>query len=178
MATAKPVEQDGKRRLVRAKSNIGPDGGGYEYDLILEPLVGFDFAAQRVAWGDPLDGTARELLNDVEQVDDGAADGKLGEAESLLREMLGAGPVAHGDIKRAASANGVAEVTLRRAKATLGIAAVKNGMKGGWRWKLPDTPPKPAHRRRSSNPEDAQQNRMSIFGENDHLRETEWEGEI
>src|SRR4029077_12137268 len=69
MATAKPAEAGGKRRLVRAKSNIGPDGGGYEYDLIQEPLVGLNFGAQRVAWGAPLDGTARQLLNEVEQAE-------------------------------------------------------------------------------------------------------------
>ncbi len=33
MATAKPAAPGEKRRLVRAKSNVGPDGGGFAFDL-------------------------------------------------------------------------------------------------------------------------------------------------
>jgi putative DNA primase/helicase len=34
MVTAKPIAEDAKHRLVRAASNIGPDGGGFEYSAI------------------------------------------------------------------------------------------------------------------------------------------------
>ena len=34
MVVIKPADRNKKHRLTRAKSNIGPDGGGFEYQLI------------------------------------------------------------------------------------------------------------------------------------------------
>jgi len=60
--------------MVRAKSNIGPDGGGFEYQLerVEVPGRGGLYATQ-VLWGSPVEGTARDLLAAVETepVDDG-----------------------------------------------------------------------------------------------------------
>jgi hypothetical protein len=71
MMAAKPLDPDQKRRLVRIKSNIGPDGDGFEYSLVREPLSGWDgLSGQRVLWGNPLTGQARELLNDIEMPKD------------------------------------------------------------------------------------------------------------
>jgi hypothetical protein len=48
---------------VRIASNIGPTGGGFEYTLHQEPLIGYDdISAQRVDWGRKLTGSPRELL--------------------------------------------------------------------------------------------------------------------
>ena len=40
MVAAKSAEDDGKRLFIRAKSNIGPDDGGFEYDLQQDELAG------------------------------------------------------------------------------------------------------------------------------------------
>ena len=74
MMAARPLDPEQKRRLVRIKSNIGPDGDGFEYSLTQEPLAGWDgLSGQRVVWGDALFGSARELLNDIELPKDEAA---------------------------------------------------------------------------------------------------------
>jgi putative DNA primase/helicase len=63
MIAARPLDPEQKRRLVRIKSNIGPDGNGFEYGLAQEPLVGWDgLSGQRVVWGNPLIGAAREII--------------------------------------------------------------------------------------------------------------------
>ena len=69
--TAKPLDANRPRRLVRVASNIGPDGGGFEYDLVRDLLPNFDFQAQFVRWGMQLDGPARTLLSEVEAEDRG-----------------------------------------------------------------------------------------------------------
>jgi hypothetical protein len=177
MATAKPAQADGKRRLVRTKSNIGPDGGGFEYDLIQEPLAGFDFAAQRVAWGAALDGTARELLNEVEQ-GEGLAEGSLSTAEAFLRDALRGEAVPVNGLKTAAMANCLAWRTVERAKKSLGIVAVKPGMRDRWVWRLPELTSDEKSRTPPKLREGRQQNGLAVLEENGGLRAAEWEGEI
>lgn len=54
-------EDADRRVLARAKSNIGPDDGGIAYGLAqCEPLPGIQ--ASRIVWGEPVRGSARELL--------------------------------------------------------------------------------------------------------------------
>jgi putative DNA primase/helicase len=59
------------------------------------------------------------------------------EAADFLREVLADGPVAATDVKRQAKAAGIAERTLFRAKAGLGVKAEKSGFRDGWLWSLP-----------------------------------------
>lgn len=48
--------------ICRSKSNIGPDEGGFRYDLKQLELDDHpDIAASKVVWGRPMDGTAREI---------------------------------------------------------------------------------------------------------------------
>jgi putative DNA primase/helicase len=143
LGTAKPIAADRKRRLVRIASNIGPDGGGFEYAPTQEPLAEYDFAAQRVIWGDRLEGTARELLADVEQEEeDGAGAPRRSAASRFLSELLARGPVPVAEIRGEAEAVGHSWATLRRACGELGIIAAKDGFSVGWSWRLPnDVPP-------------------------------------
>ena len=62
MVAAKVQSEDDKplRVLARAKSNIGPDDGGFEYHLE-QTEIQTDVFASHVAWGNAVDGTAREL---------------------------------------------------------------------------------------------------------------------
>ena len=137
LATVKPTDPDAPRRLVRAKSNLGPDHGGFEYSLYQAPVPGHDFGAQRVQWGQALEGSARELMA-VEETDDGADAADA--AADFLRDMLADGPVATRELKAAAEAHGHAWATVRRAQDALGVVAAKAGFKDGWTWQLP--PPK------------------------------------
>lgn len=89
MVAAKVKELElgqGSRILARTKSNIGPDEGGFQYDLEqCEPLPGIQ--ASRIAWGDAVQGSARDLLTDPDS-EDGQDDAK--DICDMLREALNA----------------------------------------------------------------------------------------
>src|SRR5262249_25967990 len=63
LCTTAPGGNRGRRQVVRVKSNIGPDGGGFEFDLE-HAQVGEapDVAASVVQWGAAVSGSARQLL--------------------------------------------------------------------------------------------------------------------
>lgn len=85
-------EAEERRVLMRAKSNIGPDDGGFAYALE-RVEVAPEVEGQRVLWLEALDGTARELLADAEadHEDGSTASG----VDAFLRGLLANGPVAH-----------------------------------------------------------------------------------
>jgi putative DNA primase/helicase len=139
MATAKlPDEDGGGRVLVRAKSNLGADTGGYRYDLEALDLPGHPgIITTRVLWGEVLDGTARELLGRAEAQGDPDERGALEDAKGFLRAVLADGPLSAKQIKREADEAGHSQITLKRAKAALGVEAIKDGFRAGWTWALP-----------------------------------------
>ena len=136
MVAAK-VKNDGDnqdaRILARSKSNIGPDDGGFQYQLEqCEPLPGIH--ASRIAWGKAMEGSARELLTDPteDQPQDEAND-----ACELLRGELDS--VLWTDSETACAplkAAGFSKKQIWRASNKLGVDRRKNGMKGGWMWRL------------------------------------------
>lgn len=136
MVTAKQ-EAEGdrpeRRVMLRAKSNIGPDGGGFVYDLQQGALPDHpDVSASSVLWGESIHGTARELLAEAEQRDDDHGS----DAASFLRDLLAYGPCAAKDVYREAESAGYSRDTMKRAKSRIGVEAVKQGMQGGWVWRL------------------------------------------
>ncbi len=60
------------------------------------------------------------------------------DAIEFLSAELADGPRPAKEIKDAASAANIHERTLKRAKSDLGIQSTKDGLNGGWRWRLPD----------------------------------------
>lgn len=165
-ATVKETDDNGGGRLlVRSKSNIGPDGGGFRYELRQVELSGHcaGITATRPEWGAAVDGEAREILASVEQDADPEERSALDEAEQFLRDVLASGPVDNRKVRKMAASEGISEKTLRRAKKRLQVESPKRGMDGGFDWRLP---PKMA-----KNPEDAQQKGMATFGHLGHLRE-------
>ncbi len=117
----------------RAKSNIGPDGGGFGYELH-QGTVAPGIMASVVHWREPIEGTAREILGEAEAEEtDGSA---RAEAEAFVQEFLSGGQRPVNEIKTAAEAFGHAWATVKRAKKALKITPIKTGMKGGWDWRL------------------------------------------
>jgi putative DNA primase/helicase len=125
-----------RRILARAKSNISPDDGGVSY-AIEQVEAGVGITASRVVWGELIQGTAREILGDVEQEDDQEERTERDEAADFLRSLLEGGPVSVRAIKADATGAGYAWRTIERAKRELGVDARKAGMKDGWVWTLP-----------------------------------------
>ena len=139
MVTAKQEaegEREERRLLLRAKSNIGADGGGFVYDLQQGDLRGFPgVSASSVLWGEAIHGTARELLDEAEQRDND----HTRDAAEFLRDLLAYGAVAAKDIYREAESAGYSRDAMKRAKTRIGVQTTKTGMNGGWVWRLPNT---------------------------------------
>jgi putative DNA primase/helicase len=134
---AKPRDEaTTKRRFIRVASNIGPDGGGFEYELEQQLLPDLAFTAQHVVWGAALAGDARTLLGEVEE-DDSAEPTKIAEAGRWLRERLATGPVSSVELEADARTEGLSWRTIKRAKRANRIVVEKDGMAGPWRWRLP-----------------------------------------
>jgi hypothetical protein len=135
--TVKQEAEDGQPQqmmLARAKSNIGPDGGGFTYAFEQITLPDHDgITASRIAWGTSVDGTARELLAEPES---NAMDIGDDDAACFLRDLLASGSRPAREVFREAEGAGYSRDQMKRAKRKLGIAAVKVGLDGGWVWKL------------------------------------------
>jgi putative DNA primase/helicase len=87
---------DSERVLMRAGSNIGPSSGGFTYEMVIEPLEGHTnkdgepVEYSRVVWGEAREGSARDVIAEVEgddAADDGALD-KSGECLEAMRKIL------------------------------------------------------------------------------------------
>lgn len=124
-----------RRIMVRAKSNHGPDGDGFAYELKQGELPGYEgICTSSVLWGEAIHGTARELLAEAEQQDEPS-----GGAASLLRDLLANGPRWAKEIESEAKNAGFSLSAMHRAKRRIGAKAKKVDMARGWRWWLPGT---------------------------------------
>ena len=136
LVAARVRGEDGadKRILARSKSNIGPDDGGFEYHLAqVEALPGIH--ASRIEWGQAVEGSARDLLTDPTEGDDGT---DHADAVSLLKAELTANcwtPVATASqpLKDA----GFNKKQIWNASKKLNVVRKKGGMGGGWYLRLP-----------------------------------------
>ncbi|HQU80455.1 MAG TPA: AAA family ATPase [Azonexus sp.] len=168
--------EDGRtvRLFCRAKSNIGPDDGGFEYDLHQAELKTHPgIFASSVQWGEAVEGAARELLATADATGDDGEGGSLADAKRFLSDLLVDGPLPTKTIKADADGAGYSWATIRRAQKALGIEPVKEGMKAGWVWRMPGQEAAKAlleNAKMLNNPEDAQQKEVSTFGEIEHLR--------
>ncbi len=136
LVAARVKGEDGadKRILARSKSNIGPDNGGFEYQLVqVEALPGID--ASCIEWGQAVEGSARDLLTDPAEGDDGT---DHADAVSLLKAELTAdcwtgANQATQPLKDA----GFTKKQIWTASKKLKVVRTKGGMGGGWYWRLP-----------------------------------------
>jgi putative DNA primase/helicase len=148
MATAKVKDNDApdatpKRILVRTKSNIGPDGGGYEYSLNQQAVDGYPgLFASCVLWGGELEGTAKQLLATAETDADPDEQSEHKSAEDWLRELLDeTNGMQAGEIIKTAKANGYGERTIYRVKNRLRLVVKTTGFgkERASTWSLPIT---------------------------------------
>ena len=131
LAAAKRPEDDGGGRiLARAKSNIGPDGGGFTYDLAPGEIVAHPGIKVHVLqWGNAMEGSARELLASAEDTSDTEGRSAADEAASWLDTLIEeeGGQVDRRDVMKAANAMGFKERTVHRAREALGLVVLQTG---------------------------------------------------
>jgi hypothetical protein len=137
-----PAEKESEqpsRVFMRAKSNIGPDDGGFEYELRHSDLDHFKgVSASRVIWGEQIQGTAKDVLDETE-VNNHRDSGAVAAASTFLRALLADGPMSAKEIKAQAEDAGISWAAIRRAQKILGIAPRRQGYGAtGWfEWSLP-----------------------------------------
>jgi putative DNA primase/helicase len=145
LVAAKHQEEgdDGRsvRLFCRAKSNIGPDDGGFEYELHqaeLETHPGI--FASSVLWGEAVAGAARELLAIADATSDQIEGDSVASVAKWLQELLTeeGGRIDRRDVMKAAHAMGHKERTVHRAREKLGITVQQSGFGKGKRsiWAL------------------------------------------
>jgi hypothetical protein len=119
------------RVLAVAKSNLAKTPTSLAYTLIEDTEHG----CARVQWLGPTDVHADDLVAAHDPEERSA----LEEACDFLRVELANGPRSASEIQEAARRTGIAERTLKRAKAKLGVVSDKaEGVLGGqWFWRLP-----------------------------------------
>lgn len=146
LVTAK--EEDGARRvLARAKSNIAPDDGGVSYSLGMKTING-GIEATHAVWEGTIDGTAREILGEVEHDESEGGDG--GQRDDLERMLIDTLTDAGGRMATKALQAEIRDAghswdAAKRIKKSLGIEAVKASMGGPWMWCLPGAIPRREH---------------------------------
>lgn len=127
-----------ERVIVRAKSNIGPDRGGFTFDVkeVELPSVPGLFAS-KVEWGVFLDEDAKTILDNAAPSQQKVSARE--EATSFLEHILADGPLRQREVKEATEAKGLAWATVRRAKDALRIVTKKKSYSdaGYWEWSLP-----------------------------------------
>ncbi len=139
LMAAKVKGEDGEDRriLARSKSNIGPDNGGFVYSLEqTEAIPGVQASAVR--WGEAIEGTARELLAESETDRDDDEGSAKGRAEAWLIELLAGGAIQAKQVQADAKEAGLSWATVRRAADSLNVARIKDGLRGGWYWRIND----------------------------------------
>ena len=124
-----------RRVLMRAKSNIGPDDGGFAYELERREVAA-GVEGQCVRWLEALKGTAREFLADAEAATAEDDEGGSGDAARWLRDILGAGPVTVSEVKRCADDAGYAWRTMQRAMRRAGADSRRAGFGKPAEWFL------------------------------------------
>ena len=135
------------RLFLRAKSNIGPDDGGFEYDLQQGELKTHPgIVASSALWGQIVGGAARELLATAEATGDDGDGGSMATVTDWLRDLLDeeGGRIDRRDVMKAAHAMGYTERTVHRAREKLGLVIQQHGFgkdkRSLWTWPNPANP--------------------------------------
>lgn len=117
-------EDSEQRVLARAKSNIADDSGGCSYS-VEECTIGDGITTTRVLWGDRIEGSAREILADVERVENEEA-GDDDPAEAL-RRILSRGRLTAKEATKAMADNGYSAKQTRTARGKIGVSINRDG---------------------------------------------------
>lgn len=157
-------KDDERRRLfLTAKNNIGNDSEGLAYQVRGVTLDN-GICTSRVEWESvPVTITADEAMCAPVSDEEGES---LADAKAFLRELLADGALPSKQVRADADGAGHSWRTIQRAQKALGIGAVKEGMRGGWVWKLPPQGCEERH----ENTKSATQNNVAVFSNHGALQ--------
>ena len=118
------------RLFTRAKNNLGPDGGGFGFEFNIGPLYDCpDIIVSRIKWLAPLNGTARDLLNEAEQApnSDQRKKEKAAEIRAWLEAFVANGPRLKDEIEEVGVKLDYSVRQIRRARETLRLIVGSTG---------------------------------------------------
>ena len=128
--------------FIRCKSNIGPRGGGFEYELSSRTLVDHPtIETSSVIWRRKLTGDPEWLMAEYESKI-GPTEKAIDTAKSFLKRLLKNGPMWGKDVLTYGAQQNMSESTLIRAKKEEGIISKKQ-TNGRWFWSLPEPTAEP-----------------------------------
>lgn len=132
VARIQTSDDDAELRLVRCKSNLGPAGDGFAFEVAGHSLeVGLE--TNKVVWTRPLFGTEFELLNTAGKSKEHVPK-QLDTAAAFLTRTLRRGPVGAKELEIAAKSEGISQSSLRRAKEQMKVNSFKTSDR--WVWSL------------------------------------------
>lgn len=136
--------------LVRVKSNVETTEGGFEYQVApAEFYSGFDkFDTSMIQWGEPLQGSAKEILKFAEGTEPAEGTGAVATAESFLKNLLAEGALPFPVIETRAQDAGIKMSAIKRAKQNLQISSTKQsgaGQQSPYLWSMPSGLLRPMH---------------------------------
>ncbi len=138
LVAADPDDDSGERRILAGtKENLSRLAPAMSFTLE-STTIGDGIPTSRVLWGEATDHTAAQLLavQVLEHEDHGPRD----EARDVLLSILANGPVGAKEARAEARLAGIADRTLDRARAAMGVIATRTGglgAAGRWEWSLP-----------------------------------------
>ena len=131
-------QDDGQTRvLAKAKANICLDQGGIEYEI--EPCtLDSGINTTRVIWGEKIDGSSRDILDNVESPDFEPDDDPKEALQRILRE----GAKDSKAVKQTMVSNGFSDKQTRKARERLNVVSVRDGFGAETKtfWSLPPPP--------------------------------------
>lgn len=120
--------------LVRCKSNVGEDGGGFEYWTDSAQVYGEGgetVATSRIRWGDrPLQGSAAEILRSIDTPGLDAKSSVVDRATEFLTRVLSQGAMPYPNLVTLAKTEGISEASIKRARAARQPAIRHQKMQG------------------------------------------------
>jgi putative DNA primase/helicase len=128
----------GRRVLARAKSNIGPDDGGFFYEIKPTlPVPGI--VTSKITWLGIAEGSAADIIGRAEDTHDAEQKTALDEARQFLRETLAEKALSAKEVFKAGADIGISKAAIKRAKLPAGVRSFKEkGGKGRWMWCIND----------------------------------------
>lgn len=150
MVTAKVVsdpsiEAPASCVLVRVKSNIGPNDGGFEYRNQSTEIVhdNVSISTSLAEWNPvPLEGSGRDILKWAESDDEPGKTSAVDEASDFLKQILSNGCLTVPEIEARAKDANISLAAIKRAKLALGVRSYRplgQGQSPKFLWSLPDS---------------------------------------